>query len=209
MTIKTIIFDLGGVFVELDITKFFKKVFAPFQLSKPKTPFMLKFFKQSDIYHKGQIDNQEFYELACDILNLDKDHITLTRFYDAFNSILTKVNKDMVKILEKLRKSEKYKLFCLSNINQSHWDYLQNIDCHFLSYFDEILLSHEIQMLKPSPEVFEYAIKKAGCSPEEVVFIDDGRKNVQSAEKLGIIGITFNSVNELKTDMNKLGIRIT
>lgn len=209
MKIKTIVIDLGGVFIELDITKFFKEVFSPFQLNKPKTPFMLKFFKQSDIYHKGEINNQEFYDLACDILNLDKDHVTKARFYKAFNSILTRIDKKMVELLKKLKQSGKYKLFCLSNINESHWDYLQSKDCDFLEYFDEILLSHEIQMLKPDRKVFEYVIELANCKPDEILFIDDGLKNVKSAEVLGIVGLNFDTVEQLKEDLAKLGIKIS
>lgn len=208
MKIKTIIFDLGGVFVELDITQFFKEVFAPFQLNKPKTPFMLKFFKQSDIYHKGEINNEEFYNLACDILDLDKDHVTKSRFYTAFNNVLTGIDKEMVTLLKDLKTTEKYKLFCLSNINESHWEYLQSKDCEFLKCFDEILLSHEIQMLKPNHKVFEYTIKKAQCNPNEILFIDDGEKNVESAEELGIIGLNFTSAHQLREDLKKLGIEI-
>lgn len=208
MKIKTIIFDLGGIFVELDITKFFKEVFAPFQLNKPKTPFMLKFFKQSDIYHKGEIKNQEFYDLACDILDLDKDHVTKSRFYTAFNSILTGINEEMVSLLEDLKNTGKYKLFCLSNINESHWEYLQSKDCGFLDYFDKIFLSHEIQMLKPDLKVFEYTIKEAQCKPNEILFIDDVSKNVESAEELGIIGLNFTSPQQLRKDLKKLGVRI-
>jgi HAD superfamily hydrolase (TIGR01549 family) len=114
----------------------------------------------------------------------------------------------MVEILKKLKKTEKYKLICLSNINESHWEYLQNKDCEFLDYFNEILLSHEIQMLKPNRKVFEYAIKQTGCKPNEILFIDDGLKNVKSAEELGIIGLNFDNVDQLINDLNELGIRL-
>ncbi|TFF98741.1 MAG: HAD family phosphatase [Promethearchaeota archaeon] len=208
MSFKVIVFDLGGVFVELDITKFFKEVFSPFQLNKPRTPFMLKFFKQSDNYHMGEINNDEFYHLACDILNLDKKHITKDRFFKAFNSILTRIDKDMVKLLEELKNMNKFKLFCLSNINESHWEYLKNKNCGFLDHFDSILLSHEIGMLKPDKKVFEYVIQLAKCKPNKVLFIDDGLKNVQSAEELGIVGLEFNSVDHLRGELKKLGINL-
>ena len=64
MTIKAIIFDLGGVIVDLDFTNFYNSIITQSPLDKPQTPIILEFFRQSDTYHQGLINDNEFYNLA-------------------------------------------------------------------------------------------------------------------------------------------------
>ena len=66
MTIKAIIFDLGGVIVELDFSIFFQKVIEISPLHKPHSSLLLEFWRQSDVYHQGKITNKAFYHQACE-----------------------------------------------------------------------------------------------------------------------------------------------
>jgi putative hydrolase of the HAD superfamily len=76
----------------------------------------------------------------------------------------------------------------------------------FVNYFDELILSHEIHLTKPNPEIFEYTIQKAGCKPEEIIFIDDGLNNIRTAKELGITGIKYSNIDDLKKDLKKLRV---
>ena len=206
MTIKAIIFDLGDVIIELDFSNFYNQIITLSPLNKPQTPIMMEFFRQSDIYHQGNMSNDEFYELGCDLLQvcaLDK-----SEFFGAFNSIISGFNPEMIEVLKKLKSKNKYKLIALSNVNASHWDYLLEKNWGFMEYFDELILSHEIHLTKPDPKIFQYAIEKANCKPEEILFIDDGLNNVRSANGLGIIGIHFNGVEDLYLQLKNYGIEI-
>ena len=69
-----------------------------------------------------------------------------------------------------------------------------------------MILSHEIHLIKPNPKSFEYAIQKAGCKPEHIVYIDDGLNNVRSARELGIIGIRYINTDELIEEFKKLKV---
>ncbi|TXT67160.1 MAG: Alpha-D-glucose-1-phosphate phosphatase YihX [Promethearchaeota archaeon] len=206
--IKAFIIDLGGVLVELDISLFFQDIYAPFPMSRPKTPFMLKFFKQSEKYHMGQMSDADFYHLSCEILQIKHSEISQAQFFDAFNKIISGINSEMVQILRKIAQSKQYMLICLSNINQSHWDYLNAGCCDFLDYFDEIILSHHVSLLKPDQRIFKLAIEKAACKPQEIIYIDDGIKNVKAAELLGIKGIIFQDASHLRKELKKFGIKI-
>ncbi|MFX1257170.1 MAG: HAD family hydrolase [Promethearchaeota archaeon] len=204
MTIKAIIFDLGGVIIELDFSNFFNKIISESPLNNPKTPILLEFFRQSDLYHQGKMTDKEFYQLACDLLQvciLDQSD-----FFNAFNSIISGFNSEMIELIKKIRNMNKFKLIALSNINSSHWNYLLSQKWNFIEYFDEMILSHKVKMLKPNPNLFKYAIEKAGCKPEEIVFVDDGFNNVRSAIELGIIGIQFSGVKQLINHFKSLKI---
>jgi len=206
MTIKAIIFDLGGVIVELDFSNFYNKIITLSPLNKPQTPIMLEFFRQSDIYHKGYMSDDEFYQLACELLQVCA--LSQQEFFDAFNSIISGFNQEMIEVVKKLKTNDDLKLIALSNVNSSHWDYLLNQKWGFIEYFDELILSHEVHMTKPQKKIFLKAIEKAGCKPEEILFIDDGLNNVVSAKQLGIVGIHFTTVEDLIEELRNLGINL-
>ncbi len=204
MTIKAIVFDLGGVVIDLDFSNFYNRIITQSPLNKPQTPIMLEFFRQSDIYHQGNMSNEEFYQLACELLQICM--LSQSEFFDAFNSIISGINSDVVEIIKQIRDNDRYKLLALSNLNLSHWDYIQKKKWEFIDYFDELILSHEIHLIKPDPKVFNYTIQKAGCKPNQIVFIDDGLNNIRSARELGIIGIKYTNEDELIEELKKLNL---
>ena len=61
-------------------------------------------------------------------------------------------------------------------------------------------------MTKPDKKIFELTIEKAGCKPEEIVFIDDGINNIRAARELGIIGIKFLNKEDLVKELENLQI---
>ena len=205
MTIKTIIFDLGGVIVDLDYSNFYKQIIALSPLEKPQTRIMLEFFRQSDLYHQGKMTDEEFYKLACEILQVCM--IDQNQFFEAFNSMISNSSQpEMISLLKELKCMKKYKLIALSNVNSSHWDYILNKKWDFLEYFSEFILSHEVHLTKPDPRIFQLAIEKSGCKAEEIVYIDDGLNNIRSANDLGIRGLYFTNVEDLIEEFKKLKI---
>ncbi|MFX1391041.1 MAG: HAD family hydrolase [Promethearchaeota archaeon] len=204
MKIKAIIFDLGGVVVDLDFSNFYNRIITQSPLNKPQTPIMLEFFRQSDIYHQGNMSDDEFYKLACDLLQVCM--LDQSEFFTAFNSIISGINIEVIELIKSISKSKRVRLIALSNVNSSHWDYILKKQWNFISYFDELILSHEIHLIKPNPKIFEYAIKKAKCKPNQIIYIDDGLNNIRSAKELGIIGIKYTTIEELKNELKKYSV---
>ncbi len=205
MPIKVIIFDLGGVIIELDYSNFYNKIITLSPSENPRTRTMLEFFRQSDLYHQGKMSDEDFYQLACNLLQVCK--LNQSEFYNAFNSIVSHPIPEAIDLLKKLKEVNEYQLIAMSNVNASHWDYILRKNWDFLDNFDELILSHKVKITKPDPKIFKYAIKKAKCKPEEIVFVDDGSNNVRSAKKLGIIGIHFINIEKLIKDFEKLNIK--
>ena len=204
MPIKAIVFDLGGVIVELDFSKFFKEVIEISPLHKPDTVLLLEFWRQSDIYHQGKITEDKFYHQACEILQTCA--LNQESFFEAFNSVIDHLNEDIIKLIKRLRDMDKYTLILLSNINASHWKYLKKKKWRFINYFDELVLSHKIHMTKPDPKIFSYTLYLARCKPEEMLFIDDGMNNVVAAKELSINAIKFAGYDNLIEELTNLKI---
>ena len=204
MTVKAIIFDLGGVLVELDFSIFYNKIISQSPKENPHSRIMLEFFRESDLYHQGKMSDNEFFNLACDLLQICEDD--QSAFFEGFNSIVTHPIPETVELLKKIKETTNYKLLALSNVNSSHWNYILSKNWEFLNYFDELILSFEVHVTKPDPQLYGIAIYKAGCKPEEIVFIDDGFNNVRAAKELGIIGIRYTNVKQLEKELKDLNI---
>jgi len=207
MAIKCIIFDLGDVIIDLDFSRFFNEVINPSPLNKPQTHIILEFFRQSDTYHQGKITDEEFYQQACELLQVCK--LNQSEFFAAFNSIISGLNIEMLDLVKQIRNMNKIKFVCMSNINSSHWSYLKKQKWDIWDIFDEFILSHEIHITKPDPKIFELAIKKAGCEPEQILFIDDGLNNIHSARELGIKAIRFIDLENLTKELIKFDINLS
>jgi putative hydrolase of the HAD superfamily len=113
------------------------------------------------------------------------------------------IDNDMVSLIDQLH--ARYQIGLLSN---SRGDYIRPIlEEHAIGHlFDEVVISAEVGMIKPHSEIFEFTLDKMNAKPEETVFIDDSEHNVEAARAIGIRGIVFKNVDDLKEKLAGLGI---
>lgn len=185
--IKNIIFDFGGVLINLDrqrcINNFNK-------LGVSNIGNSIDLFAQQGIFmllEKGWITPAEFRnkirELTC-------EPITDQHINDAWNSLLVDIPTYKLDMLLQLRK--KARVFLLSNTNEIHWKWScihafpYQTFCE-TDYFEQIFLSYKMRLAKPDIEIFEVVLKETGILPQETLFIDDSEANCRSAQSLGII----------------------
>lgn len=146
----------------------------------------------------------------------DMGNITVGEFLDRLSKLQgckvtreeldesAKVDQDVVNIIKKLRTS--YKTALLSNAPSAVIrEILAEHDLE--KYFDVIIVSSEVGYVKPSPEIFMLTLEKLGLTASEAIFIDDNEKHTDAAEVLGIQSIQFQSAQQLKEHLAKLGIK--
>jgi len=100
-----------------------------------------------------------------------------------------------------------YKLGILSN-HSKEWSQYMKQQFDLFNSFDQIIFSCDVGFRKPDPKIYEIALEKLGCNPEECAFIDDKRRNTECAEKLGMKGIVFEDLLKLEKDLSELGVKI-
>ena len=83
---------------------------------------------------------------------------------------------------------------------------IRNTYGHLLRHFDHLVLSHEVRAMKPRPEIFQTAVQRAGCRPEECFYTDDIPAYVEGARRMGIDGVVFESRTQLEEAMRERGI---
>lgn len=94
----------------------------------------------------------------------------------------------MIELLGKL-KNDGYRLYITSNMDLLHSSQIKKME--IAKFFDGMIFSSEIKVIKPAKEFYEAALEKFGVKPEETLFIDDLKENIEGAKKCGIDGLVF------------------
>lgn len=190
MAIKNIIFDLGGVLLNIDFLKTEKafvdlgiKNFGELYTQFHASPLFID-------YETGRIDDKAFMNAIRESTGTSlKDEEIIT----AWNALLLDFPVERLSLLENLAK--KYRLFLLSNTNALHHHVFQQTvlaitgNKTFDSYFEKAYYSHAIGMRKPDLEIYEWVLKQNNLLPNETLFIDDTLSNVEAARKVGLEAI--------------------
>ncbi|HET6226462.1 MAG TPA: HAD family phosphatase [Bacteroidia bacterium] len=184
---KNIIFDLGGVLlnIDYDITaKAFEKLGIPqFQKLFSKAEQNQTF----DLYEKGLITSDEFRVAMNKAL---KTPVSKEIIDNAWNAMLLDLPQPRVNLLKKFKST--HRTFLLSNTNEIHIQQFskslqQQLGVPDLSsFFEKVYLSYEINLRKPDAEIFHYVLDNSGLDPKETLFIDDSPQHIEGAKQPGI-----------------------
>ncbi|QNA44195.1 HAD family hydrolase [Lacibacter sediminis] len=183
---KAIIFDLGGVLLDIDF-KLSEKAFA--KLGVTNFSDFFNQFHSNDLFRRLEtgMDDQLFYD---DLRAATGLSLTNVQIKDAWNALLLDFRPESVAVLPQLR--EKYDLYLLSNTNEIH---LQEFQRRYEAWrpgqvfddlFDAAYYSHRIGHRKPNSSAFEYVLEKHGLNATETIFIDDSINNIEAAQQLGL-----------------------
>jgi len=179
--IKTIIFDFGDVFINLDKEGAMQNALNLFELET----FSEEMIAINNLYEQGLISTDEFVEFYVDnFQNLSKQDIL-----DAWHFIIKDFPKHRLEFVQNLASDKKYKLILLSNTNDLHIEYIKDrIDFYedFKNCFDAFYLSHEINLRKPNANIYQYVLDAHNIKADETLFIDDTEENIKSAQNSGI-----------------------
>jgi putative hydrolase of the HAD superfamily len=184
-SITTLIFDFGGVIINLDLPQCIENLK---KLGAVSIESYLSNFGQKEFFlqfEKGEIGIPEFRN---EIRKLTPKTVTDAEIDDAWCSFLVDVPAERLVLLEKLRSN--YKLLLLSNSNPLHVDVsaakaLEGLGKTIRDYFDKCYFSYEMGLAKPDPAIFDALLADAGVTANECLFLDDGPKNIEIANSLG------------------------
>ena len=194
---KTIIFDLGGVLVNLD----WDKVCAPLtDLSSQTYDAVMAEIQNGPIVELsmlGHLTPGEFHQALCAKISAD---IPFDPFIDIWNGILS-ADDDMASFVAEL--GSEHSLALASNTDAIHLAFARE-NFSVMGTFQQFFLSYEMALLKPDPAYFHHVLYGLWASPENCVFIDDRPENVRSASNIGINGLVFESIGKLKSDLESV-----
>ena len=186
--IKNIIFDLGGVVLDIE----YKRTLDEFKtLGAESLESIFTLTSQVELFNRldcGLVSPNEFRDELRRSLKLNASDAEVDH---AWNSLLLNWNPQRLQLLEKLRRH--YRIFLLSNTNIIHSnlynEWLMDISGgrNLQDYFDKVYYSYEVGLRKPNPEIFRLVLQENGLKESETLFIDDTLEHIVSAKKLGLL----------------------
>lgn len=185
--VKHILFDLGGVLLNIDY-KLTEKAFIDLGITDfPQRYSQLSQTPVFDDFETGKIDTDTFIAQMQAMAGMP---LSAQQITDAWNAMLLDFPLRRLQILQQLRLY--YDLLLLSNTNAIHEAAFNDIlyKAHGMPtvgvFFDKVYLSHRIGMRKPNTEVFRHILDENGLNAADTLFIDDSPQHIEGAKSVGI-----------------------
>ncbi len=200
--IKNILFDLGGVLLDIDYNLTTQ---AFHRLGYPHFEEMYSQYNANLLFEKletGHVSEGTFYAAmqAIPPVKPSREEITTS-----WNAMLLHWRIETLDFLTVLK--ENYKLFLLSNTNIIHKRAFEDLLKkerglnHLDQFFEMSYYSHLIGLRKPEPEVFEFIVGDAGINPAETLFIEDSFNNLDVAKSLGFQGFLLKPGQKVEQEL--------
>ncbi len=198
VTIKNIIFDLGGVLIDWNPTYLFSKVFD----SQSEMDFFLSEICSPE-WNEMQDGGRTLAEGTRVLVEQYPEHEEMIRlFYDRWEEMLGGALDENVELFRKLRENTEYRIYALTNWSAETWP-IAIREYTFLQDFEGILVSGEEGLKKPDPKIYHLLTSRYNLAPNETLFIDDNLRNVKAAQKEGWNAIHYQSSEQLLQEVRK------
>jgi len=198
MSIRAVIFDLGGVLVRTEDRTSRSQLAERLGLTYDELSALV-FDSQSAVQAmKGEITTEEHWEEVRKALGLSKEEYPKfpLEFWGG-----DRYDENLVNYLRDLR--PKYKTALLSNAFDDLRRMIEEV-WKFDDAFDQIVISAEVGLVKPDRFIYEKVLSDLDVKPAEAVFVDDFPENVASAEALGLAAIRFISPEQALQELDRL-----
>lgn len=184
--IDTIIFDFGGVLINID---YHRTIEAFKELGIVDFEERYSQADQSSLFSDLEVGKISAQRFVNELLGYLPSGTSPNKVVDAWNAMILDVPRSAVEVLKNLQ--GKYRLFLLSNTNEIHipkalieWKKTSNSD--FYDSFEHVYLSHEMGLRKPDEEIFKRVCDEQKIQPENALFIDDSSQHLVGAKKIGL-----------------------
>ncbi len=198
--IRCVLSDLGKVILFFDNHIFFRKMaeFCPYSAVDiaERVHWHRNLIRSFDT---GTLSSKDFYREVTQRLKAKVDQET---FFKIYNDVFS-LNPPVLDILTRLK--GRHKLLLLSNTDVERFGFIRKTFPEVL-IFDEYVLSFEVGYLKPHPQIYQEALKKAKARAEECVFIDDLEENIEGARNVGLDTILYGPQTDLEAELRGKGL---
>ena len=198
---RAVLFDLGGVLLEIDR----ERAIATWQPhSRLPAARLRELFGVDEPFRRhetGRLDDAGYFGHLRELLALD---CGLEHVEAGFNAILVREIGETVSMLEALR--GRVPRYAISNTNPAHVTQMRCAFPGFLERFDRVFTSHEIGHRKPQPECFAHVLQAIALPANEVLLFDDLPPNVEAARALGLQAVLVKGPGDVRAALLARGL---
>lgn len=201
--IKNIVFDMGNVIIRFDPELFMVRLGLAEEDRKllKRELFVSLEWSRMD---RGSLTDEEAAEIVCRRVP-ERLHDAVRRLVGMWDRPILPV-EGMYELVEELRDMG-YGIYLLSNASFRQHDYWPRVPAS--KFFDGTLISADVKLVKPQPEIYRLLCDKFSLVPGECVFIDDSTSNAEGAYFCGINALVFHGdAHEMRLKLNELGVKV-
>lgn len=200
-TIQAIIFDFGNVLLEWNPRYVYRRYFPNDEAALENFLHEVNFMEWNAQQDKGR----SFADGVAELSRQFPQYADLIQAYhDNWKDSIGNHLQGTVEIMKRLKQAG-YRLYGLSNWSAETFPLMRD-KFDFFKLLDEIVISGEVGMIKPEPEIFQHMLERIGEPANACLFIDDAPANVEQAQKMGFATIQFHSPEQLEVALQKLDV---
>ena len=196
--VRNVIFDLGGVVFEWNPDHIVARV-QPVPELRPSLKAALFGHADWRLFDRGALTEPELIERLQVRIGATRQEVEV--ILDAVRHSL--VEKPETLQLIRALQAQGTPLYCLSNMPGSIYTHLRERH-NFWGVFSGIVISGQVQMMKPEPEVFKHLLETFNLRAEESVFVDDLPANIESARQVGLHAILFKDAGQCRSELEQI-----
>ena len=202
MALRAVIFDFGMVLTGTPNQEAHASMVRLTGL--PLERFEHFYWADRHAYDEGKLTGIAFWQKFLHDAQLNLGNGTVEELNRLDAQMWTTQNPAMLAWQRRL-KQHGIRTAILSNMGDSVLESIQR-EFKWLDDFDVLVWSYQLHIAKPDPQIYLHTLEKLGTRPEETLFIDDKRVNVDAALALGMQSIEFSTVDRLHSDLIAAGL---
>jgi len=187
-TVDALLFDLGGVVLEVDFNKVFEHWARTNGLAVDQIKQRFEMDEAYQMHEKGLITGSEYFVHLRNTLKLTADDAALTA---GWNAIFGDQIDSALDAIERVR--DRYRCYAFTNTNTLHQEYWEREYPRIRQSFEHMFVSSEIGLRKPDLRAFEHILEQTSTNAEAMLFFDDSSENVEGALRAGLQAIHVTS----------------
>lgn len=193
-SIDALLFDLGGVLVEIDFQRAFATWASAARVPASQIAARFTFDHAYEAHERGEIDGDEYFAHLRNLLGLS---LSTEEFLAGWNAIFVGPLGGIDRLLRQLAQS--FPLYVFSNTNPAHRTFWQSRYANLLAPFSGIFCSYDLGARKPSAESFLEVCRRIGILPSRIAFFDDREENVLGARQAGLNAFQVASAADVRS----------
>lgn len=199
--IKNIILDVGKVLVEWDTEYAFREMGLDGEAGRAVAAATVASPDWNELERSLLTDEEILVKFIAHAPEYEKE---IRMVWD--NIALPIWQYDYARPWIRAMKRNGYRVYILSNYSRYTYEHTREA-LSFLEDVDGALFSFQVKQIKPEPEIYRSLLAKYSLNPQECIFLDDRRENVEAAEAQGIAGIQFTGYEEALLELKRCGVK--
>ncbi len=202
MALRAVIFDFGMVLTGTPNQEAHDAMVRLTGL--PVERFESLYWADRHAYDEGKLTGATFWQKLLHDAQLDLGPNAVHELNQLDARMWTTQNPAMVAWQLRL-KQHGIRTAILSNMGDSVLESIQR-EFNWLEQFDALVWSYQLRIAKPDPQIYLHTLEKLGTRPEETLFLDDKKVNVDAAIALGMKSLEFSTVERLRAELIATGL---